>query len=417
MSSLVPITREFLREHYKAYPVPEPACGDAAWSALLQDAEARCAAVNGEKYRAPHKLDENFFRLRQDFEWIDHLAGLQAPSQPLLAPAAQDAAAARARVELHQANTAAAVTRQVEALLPQDWRLSILKKNKASKEKKNAAELDKLAESPGYTIDAKYDLLWKQQMDRRQSLADLGNASGMFKFVLKHIAGVPQVLLDFVKQINAPEGPMEEQRIKYGPRIYEMSLVAHVCRAVLETSPAPLPEADGRFVAHALSIIRAEVDGYFSFLYVLFESSPFFVTASQAGGQSADKLTEEIVVGARSLHEHRVEWFDSDADKHFCFSFRLAKKDIDFSVVLIPEGAADAASSEVAVLPVQRVDAGPPIHGLFRASFPLDRRGVYVLRWDNTYSRLTSKTVHFEILSVGQDEEDGSVSPAEVAEQ
>ncbi len=34
------------------------------------------------------------------------------------------------------------------------------------------------------------------------------------------LAGIPQVLLDFAKEINAKLGPMEEQRIKYGPDLY-----------------------------------------------------------------------------------------------------------------------------------------------------------------------------------------------------
>jgi len=34
----------------------------------------------------------------------------------------------------------------------------------------------------------------------------IGNASGVFKAIIKYIAGVPQILLDFVKTINDENG-------------------------------------------------------------------------------------------------------------------------------------------------------------------------------------------------------------------
>jgi hypothetical protein len=32
-----------------------------------------------------------------------------------------------------------------------------------------------------------------------------------------------QVLLDFAKEVNSPKGPMEEQRLKYGPEVYAIT--------------------------------------------------------------------------------------------------------------------------------------------------------------------------------------------------
>lgn len=48
------------------------------------------------------------------------------------------------------------------------------------------------------------------------------------------LAGIPQVLLDFAKQINAKQGPMEEQRIKYGPDFYKVTTLG--IRLVVLTS-------------------------------------------------------------------------------------------------------------------------------------------------------------------------------------
>lgn len=58
----------------------------------------------------------------------------------------------------------------------------------------------------GGTIDGKYDRLWATQLERRRMLSMIGSASGVFKALIRYIAGVPQVLLDFVKQINDEEG-------------------------------------------------------------------------------------------------------------------------------------------------------------------------------------------------------------------
>lgn len=41
--------------------------------------------------------------------------------------------------------------------------------------------------------------------------------------MVKVLAGVPQVLLDFIKKINDKDGPMIEQRLAYGPRLYELT--------------------------------------------------------------------------------------------------------------------------------------------------------------------------------------------------
>ena len=41
----------------------------------------------------------------------------------------------------------------------------------------------------GATIDEKYDMLWKNQMARRDKLAMLGKATGMWKVLISYLAG------------------------------------------------------------------------------------------------------------------------------------------------------------------------------------------------------------------------------------
>ena len=81
-------------------------------------------------------------------------------------------------------------------------------------------------------------------------LVSVGNATGVFKAVIKYVAGVPQMLLDFVKTINDEHGcgaarrgranararahmltrigwrrgrPLEEVRATYGPVNYALT--------------------------------------------------------------------------------------------------------------------------------------------------------------------------------------------------
>lgn len=60
-------------------------------------------------------------------------------------------------------------------------------------------------------------------MERRRQLAQLGSATGVYKTLVKYLVGVPQVLLDFVQKINDDDGPMEEQRQRYGPPLYSLT--------------------------------------------------------------------------------------------------------------------------------------------------------------------------------------------------
>lgn len=58
--------------------------------------------------------------------------------------------------------------------------------------KQNKAVVDAHIQSGG-SISGKFDIYWQQQWDRRATLADLGNASGVYKAFIKIISGCPQV--------------------------------------------------------------------------------------------------------------------------------------------------------------------------------------------------------------------------------
>ena len=87
----------------------------------------------------------------------------------------------------------------------------MIRYTKERKETAFKAEVDELVKKGG-SIEDKYKLLWAQQMQRRESLVQLSNASGMWKALISYVAGCPPELLDFLKQFNDPQGPMEEFR-------------------------------------------------------------------------------------------------------------------------------------------------------------------------------------------------------------
>lgn len=87
----------------------------------------------------------------------------------------------------------------------------MIRYTKERKETAFKAEVEELVKKGG-SIEEKYKLLWAQQMQRRESLVQLSNASGVWKALISYVAGCPPELLDFLKQFNDPQGPMEEFR-------------------------------------------------------------------------------------------------------------------------------------------------------------------------------------------------------------
>eukprot|EP00762_Andalucia_godoyi_P004327 ANDGO_05497.mRNA.1 hypothetical protein len=368
--------------------VQSPACPESIKHKLLRE--------------IPKKIDENFFRMRQQFEWISLLTKEYAnqAGHPLSA-VSQLAAECLERVHKHQEATAAAVTTQVQKLLPNDWRMSIMKKKRTQKEHKNQKDLEEMMKKPSYTLDTKYDLLWQQQMERRESLAELGNSSGIKKFLIQKVGGVPQVLLDFVKQINHAEGPMEEMRIKYGPRVYSFTKLAnalHIQAAVLASTDATLSSAvDQERIAHSMKVLHQEIHSFMDFMYNLFEKSPFFISAADAREASGQHPLAEHGIAAREVYDEHVEVASDDIQHGATLSvrFHVDHKDIKFGIWL----------GDVEVVSSRSVDHK---EGEVNVEYKPVKAGTYIIRWDNTYSRMTSKLIHYDIqLTSKQSEQSG----------
>ncbi|KAJ0734945.1 putative GOLD domain-containing protein [Helianthus annuus] len=199
--------------------------------------------VSGERYlvqevdsQPPHKIDENMWKNREHIEEIIFL--LETSHWPKLLQqqsTTEDIELARLLkqlrekcgrileiVESFQSKNAENVFNTVMTYMPQDFRGTLIRKQRERSEKNKKAQVDALV-SAGGSIRDRYALLWQQQMERRRQLAQLGSAGGVYKTVVKYLVGVPQVLLDFVRQINDDQGPMEEQRHRYGPPMYALT--------------------------------------------------------------------------------------------------------------------------------------------------------------------------------------------------
>ncbi|XP_062028214.1 uncharacterized protein LOC133744097 isoform X2 [Rosa rugosa] len=144
-------------------------------------------------------------------------------------------------------------------------RLIRLQRERSERNGSNLRGISKLAEidamiSSGASIRDRYALLWKQQMERRRLLAQLVSATGVYKTLVKYLVGVPQVLLDFVPQINDDDGPMEEQRQRYGPPLYSLTTLVLLIRLAILLSR-------GRFETRKLNkqevaVLEQSVDVY-----------------------------------------------------------------------------------------------------------------------------------------------------------
>lgn len=97
-------------------------------------------------------------------------------------------------LESFQIKNADHVFNTVMTYLPQDFRGTLLRQQRERSERNKQAEVDALVYS-GASIRDRYALLWKQQMDRRRQLAQLGSATGVYKTLVKYLVGVPEVCI------------------------------------------------------------------------------------------------------------------------------------------------------------------------------------------------------------------------------
>ncbi|CAI8606631.1 unnamed protein product [Vicia faba] len=258
---LVPITRAFLASYYDQHPFTPPLSPDVSrlsshLRSMATDLLTQHPPIHGESIlineaesHPPHKIDQNMWKNR---EYIEETIFLLQPSNfpdPFKQQSNPDydqfsIVLAKLKDKLHntlttlesfQIKNADHVFNTVMTYLPQDFRGTLLRQQRERSERNKQAEVDALVNSGG-SIRDRYALLWKQQMDRRRQLAQLGSATGVYKTLVKYLVGVPEVLLDFTRQINDDDGPMEEQRHRYGPPLYSLTSMILYVRFFLSLS-------------------------------------------------------------------------------------------------------------------------------------------------------------------------------------
>lgn len=100
--------------------------------------------------------------------------------------------------------------------------------------------------------------------------------------------------MDFAKQINAKLGPMEEQRVRFGPHFYNISALgmeiwvltfiwAKDFGALGEKTPELLV-----LLEEAVNVYCSELDKLAKFIGNLFQKSPWFVSSDEIKPITAD---------------------------------------------------------------------------------------------------------------------------------
>lgn len=426
-AGLIPITRAFLAKFYDKYPF-DPISSDKAGlldrlKSLSDDLEKERIEAGGVEgladgiiFETPHKLDENLWKNREQIEeilhlidsehWPETLKGDKSPETELLLEATTKWEASLketlATIQKYQEGTSEKVSTMVFTYMPQDFRGTLLKQQKDSSEKRRQREVETLLASGG-TIKQKYALLWQQQMDRRKMLASLGSATGIYRTLVTLLAGVPQVLLDFVKTINDHNGPMEEQRLRYGPHLYELTefvnrllLFVTLWWASFDSSLPKLPDFVG-LVTDAINLYSSELTRFIATLKEIFENSPFLISADDAlSAEDKSKVDEFKEVTIANGVTHEVPLTVDAVGTVVAWEFSLTSgADVGFRVDYL-----DESGTKTGMFPYQRLKS-------HQGSFDAPGVGSYVMSWDNTYSYLTKKVIRVKV---------GAIPPVETEE-
>ncbi|XP_072985409.1 uncharacterized protein [Typha latifolia] len=418
---LVPITRAFLARYYDNYPLP-PLTDDvsrltAELKRLSDDLVREFPLAPDEQLLAheaesepAHKIDENLWKNREQIEEILFLLDkshrprvLQQKVTPedidtvaVLDEAEEKFKIILKKLENFQLRNADNIFNTVMTYMPQDFRGSLIRQQRERSERNRQAEIDALVNAGG-SIRDRYALLWKQQMERRRQLAQLGSATGVYKTLVKYLVGVPQVLLDFIRQINDDQGPMEEQRERYGPSLYSLSKMVLTIRLFLLLS---WRRAESRkiemdkisIVQQAVNVYTSEFDKFTKFIGEVFVNSPFFISAEEAGSAELRKSDEykETIISAGKMHE--VVLTVESVNSYIAWDFSLIQGtlslDIGFHVEYVgPSG------EKTLILPYQRYESD-------QGNFCTILAGSYRLVWDNSYSAFFKKSLRYKVDAI-----------------
>ncbi|XVE84284.1 hypothetical protein DITRI_Ditri17bG0000500 [Diplodiscus trichospermus] len=403
---LVAITRTFLASYYDKYPF-DPLSDDVSRLSseirsfsqdLLQSfppTEGESLLIREADSQPPHKMDENMWKNREHIEEILFLldrshwpTSLRHPSTseaaefvPILGQLKDKFERTLRILESFQSRNSERVFNTVMTYMPQDFRGTLIRQQKERSERNKQSEVDALISSGG-SIRDRYALLWKQQMDRRRQLAQLGSATGVYKTLVKYLVGVPQVLLDFIRQINDDDGPMEEQRQRYGPPLYGLTRTVRFIRLFLSLAwerfeAFKLNRHQISVLEEAVNVYTSEFERFINFISEVFANSPFFISAEDASMLEMRKNDEykEIIVPAGKSYEVllTVESINSFIAWDFSLVQGKMNMDIGFSVEYTNNG------------------------GEKTGNFSTCMAGNYKLIWDNSYSTFFKKALRYKV--------------------
>ncbi|KMT14297.1 hypothetical protein BVRB_4g070820 [Beta vulgaris subsp. vulgaris] len=410
---LVPITRAYLASYYEKYPFVPLSADVATLSAQIrsiitnfQTHQGESSVVDEVDHEAPHKIDENMWKNREHIEEIIFLLDrthwpttFQQQSRlgdvelaPFLEQLKVKFENTLKTLEYFQSKNADYVFNTVMSYMPQDFRGTLIRQQRERSERTKQAEIDALIQS-GCSIRNRYALLWKQQMERRRQLAQLGSATGVYKTLVKYLVGVPQVLLDFIRQINDDDGPMEEQRQRYGPPLYSLTKMVLTIRIFIflmwESSDANKITADELIILEqAVNIYTTEFERFIKFMGEVFANSPFFISADEVGAiDSRNDDYKEIGIPAGTTHE--VVLSVDSVNSYIAWDFTLEqskmKLDIGFSVE-----CTNSSGEKTLILPYRRCESD-------QGNFCTCMAGTYKLIWDNSYSTFFRKALLYKV--------------------
>lgn len=414
----MPITRSFLASYYDKYPFSPISDDVSRLSDELHSiacdfhndfplSEDERSLVHEAECQPPHKIDENMWKNREQIEEILFLLercnwpnAIQQQSTTeeaelvcVLGKLKDKFQNTLKLLESFQSKNSEFVFNTVMTYMPQDFRGTLIRQQRERSERNKQAEIDALVQS-GASLHDRYALLWKQQMERRKQLAQLGAATGVYKTLVKYLVGVPQVLLDFIRQLNDDQGPMEEQRQRYGPPLYSLTKMVLNIRLFLSLSwwhyeAIELRRNQISILEDAANIYTSELERFIKFIGEVFANSPFFITAGEAGAIEAGKNDDykEIIVPSGKTYE--VSLAVESINSYIAWDFSILQgkmnMDIGFSVEYT-----NSLGDKTLMLPYRRYECD-------QGNFCTCLIGNYKLVWDNSYSTFFKKVLRYKV--------------------
>ncbi|GMY25767.1 SEC14-like protein [Fagus crenata] len=415
---LVPITRTYLASYYDKYPFAPlsedvsrisseiRSCANDLLNHLPPTQDESLLVYEADR-QPPHKIDENMWKNREHIEEILFLletshwpAVLQHQSTPDDAELAtvfeqlKDKLQNTLKIlEFFQDKNSDRVFNTVMTYMPQDFRGTLIRQQRERSERNKQAEVDALLSSGG-SIRDRYALLWKQQMERRRQLAQLGSATGVYKTLVKYLVGVPQVLLDFIRQINDDDGPMEEQRQRYGPPLYSLTTMVICIRLFLLVLWGRFDAGNStrQYVAvleKAIDVYTTEFERFIKFMGDVFANSPFLVSAEVAGALEAREGDDYKEISVPAGRTYEVSFTVESVNSYIAWDFSLVQgkmnMDVGFSVEFT-----NSSGEKTLILPHRRYESD-------QGNFCTCMVGNYKLIWDNSYSTFFKKVLRYKV--------------------